>query len=346
MIRVAEQTACDQPTVSVAVITYNHEQFIAKAIESVLMQETDFPVELVIGEDCSTDRTREIVMDYAARYPNVIHVLLPERNLGLYQNWKAVSAVCRGEYIAYLEGDDYWVHPRKLLKQVRLMDANPHHSMCGSAAQLVAMAPDNSEINVGLICPKITKPFYELTDILGDYPMHTSTVLLRRSFVFLPAWMEGTVNMDNCVFALCAERGPVGYLPEVTSCYRLHHNALWTGKSHVERINCWRKMYDLLDTHFNGRYRRLLRRREFRDSAAVSRQLVEDGMSREARAVYSASAPRFAMLMPLRVIGWGLAVYWGYGIRSAWHRLTMSLAMRSRLKTLIQRFRSMKVNQG
>ena len=96
MIRVAEQTDSDQPTVSVAVITYNHEQFIAQAIESVLMQETAFVVELAIGEDCSTDGTRRIVQAYAGKYPNVIRALLPEKNLGMARNYEAVWQACRG----------------------------------------------------------------------------------------------------------------------------------------------------------------------------------------------------------------------------------------------------------
>jgi hypothetical protein len=113
MIRVAEQTGCDQPTVSVAVITYNHEQFIAQAIESVLMQETEFVVELVIGEDCSTDGTRRIVQAYAGKYPNVIRALLPERNLGMAMNYEAVWQACRGKYIAC-----------SALRLVRLMPLN------------------------------------------------------------------------------------------------------------------------------------------------------------------------------------------------------------------------------
>ena len=145
MIRVAEQTAREQATVSVAMITYNHEQFIAQAIESVLMQETAFVVELVIGEDCSTDGTRRIVQAYAAKYPNVIRALLPEKNLGMARNYQAVWQACGGKYIAWLEGDDYWRTPQKLQKQVALMEANPHYSMCGTKTQFVTTSSDGAE---------------------------------------------------------------------------------------------------------------------------------------------------------------------------------------------------------
>src|SRR5881392_248562 len=169
MIRLAEQTGCDQPTVSVAVITYNHEQFIAQAIESVLIQETEFVVELVIGEDCSTDGTRRIVQAYAGKYPNVIRALLPERNLGMAVNYEAVWQACRGKYIAWLEG-------------------KPHYSMCGSKTQFVTTSSDGAEKDAGVLEPPVLKPEYDLSDFLTRYPMHTSSMLLRREFVEFPDW--------------------------------------------------------------------------------------------------------------------------------------------------------------
>lgn len=102
MVQISNQKSHDNPLVSVACITYNHEKFIAQAIESVLMQVTDFPVELVIGEDCSTDGTRAIVQEYAVKYPGVIRPLLPDKNLGMAENYEAVRLACRGKYIAWL----------------------------------------------------------------------------------------------------------------------------------------------------------------------------------------------------------------------------------------------------
>src|SRR5215472_6507437 len=137
MTRVVEQTTSDQPIVSVAMIAYNRELLIAQAIESVLMQETTFVVELVIGEDCSTDGTRRIVQAFARQYPNVIRALLAEQNLGISRNYEAVRHACRGKYIAWLDGDDYWRTPQKLQKQVTFMEANGHFSMCGTKTQFV-----------------------------------------------------------------------------------------------------------------------------------------------------------------------------------------------------------------
>lgn len=104
--------------VSVLMITYNHEKFIAQAIDSILMQQVNFDYEIVIGEDCSTDGTRAIVIQYQKEYPDKIRLLLPEENLGMHKNFVQTFRACQGEYIALLEGDDYWTSPRKLQKQV------------------------------------------------------------------------------------------------------------------------------------------------------------------------------------------------------------------------------------
>ncbi|MCX6842137.1 MAG: glycosyltransferase [candidate division WOR-3 bacterium] len=113
------------PLVSVHMLACNHEQYVAQAIEGVLMQETDFPIELVIGEDCSTDRTREIVLEYQRKHPDVIRVVLWDRNVGLARNWRKVSDLLRGRYIAWCESDDYWTHPKMLRMLLDVMEANP-----------------------------------------------------------------------------------------------------------------------------------------------------------------------------------------------------------------------------
>ena len=103
----------EQPKVSVRIVTYNHERFIGQAIDSVLMQTVNFPYEIVIGEDCSTDNTRRIVMDYRDRYPDKIRLLLHEQNVGQHANIMRTEAACRGRYMANLDGDDYWTDPCK-----------------------------------------------------------------------------------------------------------------------------------------------------------------------------------------------------------------------------------------
>jgi len=106
------------PLVSVAIIAYNLEKYIVDCLESVLSQKTNFKVEIVIGEDCSKDNTLQILLNYQERFPNIIRVLIREKNLGLTPNSVDTQNNCKGKYIALLDGDDYWTDGNKLQKQI------------------------------------------------------------------------------------------------------------------------------------------------------------------------------------------------------------------------------------
>ncbi len=114
--------------VSVCMITYNHEQYIDKAIKGVLMQKCNFSVELIIGDDCSNDKTSHICLDYAEKY-DFVRVITSESNIGMIPNFIRTISHCTGEYIAFCEGDDYWIDPYKLQKQVDYLDVNSNVSM-------------------------------------------------------------------------------------------------------------------------------------------------------------------------------------------------------------------------
>ena len=106
------------PLVSVCMTTYNHERYIAQAIESVLSQQVDFAVEVVVGEDCSTDNTLAICRDYEAKYPDKVRVVASENNIGMHANYRRTIEACRGKYIAMLDGDDWFSDVNKLQMQV------------------------------------------------------------------------------------------------------------------------------------------------------------------------------------------------------------------------------------
>lgn len=130
----------DCPMVSVHMVTYNHQPYIAQAIEGVLRQQTDFGFELVIGEDCSTDGTREIVWAYQKQYPQVIRVLATDRNAGACVNSGNVHAACRAKYIAYCDGDDFWHHPQKLQMQVDFLEKHPDFGLVHTDADWLVEA--------------------------------------------------------------------------------------------------------------------------------------------------------------------------------------------------------------
>jgi len=127
---------CKNPVVSVLMITYNHEPYIRQAIEGVVMQKTDFEFELIIGEDCSQDKTREICFEYQKKFPDKIRVLWANVNVAkLGGNSRRIRAYSRGEFIALCEGDDYWVDPLKLKKQVDIMRKFPNVGFCFCGAK-------------------------------------------------------------------------------------------------------------------------------------------------------------------------------------------------------------------
>lgn len=123
-----------RPLVSVHMMTYNHEMYVGKAIESVLAQKVDFEYEILIGEDCSSDATREICRSYQKKYPDKIRLFLSKQNVGIGINTRRLFIACRGKYVAYLEGDDYWIDDLKLAKQVAIMDnlSNVGLIFCGA----------------------------------------------------------------------------------------------------------------------------------------------------------------------------------------------------------------------
>lgn len=118
------------PVVSICCITYNHEPFIANAIEGFLMQKTDYPYEIIIGDDCSTDKTREIIEEYANHYPGRIRIIASDRNVGVIANEHRVLTEAKGKYIAFCEGDDYWTEPCKLQRQVDFLEHHSEFSVC------------------------------------------------------------------------------------------------------------------------------------------------------------------------------------------------------------------------
>jgi len=108
----------EEVLVSVIMLVYNHEAYIAQAIEGVLMQKTNFKYELIIGEDCSTDNSKEIIREYHKKYPDIIYPVYWKKNVGANKNANTIRARARGKYIATCEGDDYWCDEDKLQNQI------------------------------------------------------------------------------------------------------------------------------------------------------------------------------------------------------------------------------------
>lgn len=215
------------PMVSVCCITYNHEAFLAQAIESVLMQETHFGVELVIGEDCSPDRTRQIALDYQRRFPGRVRVLTPEKNLGIMSNLMATLDACTGRYIAFMEGDDYWTDPYKLQQQVNIMEAQPGCSLCIHDAEVFVQ--DGSEppflfsTKYHELLPQQEGRITQADLVQHGWGIPSASMLFRSSSLLpLPEWFRYVFSGDYTMQLLTTRSGYIYYLPQMMSRYRLH----------------------------------------------------------------------------------------------------------------------------
>ncbi len=222
------------PLVSVVLRTYGHAPFIAQAIESVLIQRTDFPFELVIGEDCSTDGTREIVEAYGRSYPEVVKPVLPERNLGHGEMLRQALAATRGELIAYLDGDDYWSSTAKLARQVEFLEANPD---CHDCFHDVSLVYDEAGVPSGTITPRLAEEHFGIEQILMECFVPAPAMMFRRSVfeelereAFDSAWLDWIIHVQS------ATHGPLGYLPEVMACYRVHRGGMFSALDRVSQL--------------------------------------------------------------------------------------------------------------
>jgi glycosyltransferase involved in cell wall biosynthesis len=228
-----------EPLVSVKMITYNHAPFIAQAIEGVLQQQTKFPFELVIGEDCSTDGTRGIVRDYQKKHPDIIRVITTDKNVGMKRNGLRTLEACQGKFIAFCEGDDYWHDPLKLQKQADYLES---HQECG----LVFTDYDFLFERTGTAIKNVNRtngygtPF-DLTIEQSIGPeggvIRTCTIMVRKTL--LDQLIDGDPYLhkndaflmgDMQLFAELSLISKVSYYPESMATYRIHDESATRSK--------------------------------------------------------------------------------------------------------------------
>lgn len=274
------------PKVSVLLITYNHEHYIAQAIDSILMQRTSFPFEVVIGEDCSTDGTREIVCGYQARYPEIVRALLPEANQGPFKNVAAGLAACRGQYIASLEGDDYWTDPEKLQLQVDFLDRHPECSICFHPACMVDVAGRYPPTVVPQE-PRHFKEILTIAELVETNFIPTCSAVWRRGlFDGLPHWVEEVGMSDWPINILNAKHGHIGLVNRCMGVYRLHDGGIWSTRTVQSRLESWVRAHDYIDRELDYRYHSSIAAAKFRRLYTHALNCVIDGDSSATRYVW------------------------------------------------------------
>ena len=230
-------------TVSVILVTYNHESYIARAIESVLSQ-ANVDWELLISEDCSRDLTREIVARYQRAHPNRIRVLLSPHNLGTNEVFTRAVAVARGEFIATLDGDDYWISPDKLRRQVEFMTEHPECSMC---FHNVLKFWEGKALTPAPFHEQPLPPLLSFSEILLRNDVASCSAMLRRRLITnLPAWYDSAPLGDWPLYIVSAQHGDIGYIDRIMGAYRIHDRGAWSGSSELDQLLLRSNFYRVL----------------------------------------------------------------------------------------------------
>lgn len=263
---------------SVIVITYNHEPFIAAALESVLAQQVTFAVELIVSEDCSTDGTRAVLEDFQRRYPDVVRLAYSERNLNTNDVTTRALCMARGRYIAVFDGDDFWTSPHKLQAQVAHMQRHPECAVSYHDAWVTFDAGDRPDERYLASEPPPFSGMAELT--LGNL-MPSSAVLYRADpLPEIPDWYRDLPLGDWPLHILFAQHGQIAYLPEQWSAYRVHRGGYWSQSYRTnvseEVVRPLLAMDDLLDAYLKGHYAR-----QFRHVRAYHWSLLIRGVGRD-----------------------------------------------------------------
>jgi glycosyltransferase involved in cell wall biosynthesis len=252
----------DKPKVSVCMITFQHAEFLRQSLGSVMEQKTDFDFEVVLADDCSTDGTDRIALEFQQKFPERVRVLLARENLGRHTKGGHINLLralqaCRGEYVAILEGDDYWIDPEKLAIQVEYMDRHPD---CAVTTHNMNILYPNGFKEISRT--HVTQTVYNLEEILEHFIVPTASVMIRRSLLPLPfpPWAYELPGLAGyLVYHAMRGGGHMKFFPQVMGVYRMHPGGV---HSHLTNLR----------QNQNGlRGRDLLRRNMFPKSRALAR---------------------------------------------------------------------------
>ena len=223
------------PLISVCMTTYNHAPYLRQAIESVLSQQTSFDFELVLGEDCSTDLTAEICREYAAKYPGRVRLVTGARNVGWRANYRRTFDACRGKYVAYCDGDDWWTDPCKLQMQADLMESDPGCGMCYTGADEYWQAE-------GTLKSDPDRHYTDFEQMLLGISVPNCTTLARRELIAAyyaeicpeehPEWL--TDDWPMWLWFACRSR--IRFIDRVTAVHRRMVGSVSHGDSYRGRL--------------------------------------------------------------------------------------------------------------
>ncbi|MEO5564071.1 MAG: glycosyltransferase [Chitinophagaceae bacterium] len=239
--------------VSICMITYNHQDYIAGAIESIMAQQTNFTIEIIIGEDNSKDRTRQICNDYAQKFPGVVKLIPSEKNVGMMKNFIRTLAQCNGKYVAFLEGDDYWTDPYKLQKQVDFLEKNTEYSLCFHNA--IVKSTKKGIEGEWPFHKKKQQDTFETADLLRQWFVPSASAMFRNypDFV-LPDWFQHCKSGDIPFILLLSLKGRLKYLDEIMSVYRVHDQGISSTHIGYDKVIAMIFIYENFNVYTNYKF--------------------------------------------------------------------------------------------
>ncbi|MTJ50312.1 glycosyltransferase [Dolichospermum sp. UHCC 0259] len=224
-----------KPLVTICCITYNHENFIREAIDSFLMQKTNFPIEIIIHDDASTDNTANIIKEYQAKHPNLIKPIFQTQNQYSLRGFGFFSDMfekAEGKYIAICEGDDYWTDPLKLQKQVDFLETNPDFAICFHKVKIW----EEGQLKDDYIT-SVTSVSTTILDLAKGNYIHTPSCLFRNNTAkILGANFHASPLGDYYIHMMNAQYGNIFYIDEAMAVYRVHSNSTFSSQSSTYRI--------------------------------------------------------------------------------------------------------------
>lgn len=230
--------------VIVAITTFNLEQYIQEALDSVLAQETSFEYKIVVADDCSQDNTLKILQNYRMKYPEKIVVLASNKNKGSLANSNRIFEDLQCEYFTFLDGDDYWVGNDRLQRQVDFLEQNPMYMMCAGNTQYLK----NGVLADYVVDKRKLGKSYTFDDMINERMpfFHTSSILVRNTIFkngLLKCYKDAESTFENCALRgedfrriIHLEQGPLYAMEDTLSVYRIHENGIWQGSTNLKRM--------------------------------------------------------------------------------------------------------------
>ncbi len=273
-----------EPTVSVVIPTYQHAGYIEQCVRSVLDQRTSFKVEILIGEDDSTDGTRAICERLAKEHPERIRLFLNSRADVIHlmgrptgrANFLRLLREARGKYIALCEGDDYWTHPDKLQMQVDLLDPDPSCSMCCHLAQ----GRKGTQLDERPVPPGVDLDNIHFEDLLSTYNfISTASVVFRNMLGELPEYCKKLPFLDLGLIGLLSAKGRIRCLPEKMCVYRISGDGGWSKLGLLDQYRSYARFYEVLYPHITD------------DQMVIVRKKYKENLLKMAKLKYPSFGP-------------------------------------------------------